>query len=202
VVDNAPSAWRIGEVMRAWQQARNRLLADDPELASDEAELAELLGPEQDDALSILNRLLRAAVRAEDLSVSAVKRAEEIGARAKRFADRSTAMRTAAFHVMEAMDKTRYELPDVTASMRAGQPSVFIINEELLPKDCIRTIPESKEPDKKIIGSRLKALRQWEIDRARALESGLDPETIPDPPPDVPGASLSNGMPTLQLRRK
>lgn len=198
----APSGWRIGNVMEAWQQARNRILTDDPEAAGDEAALLELLGPEQEDAENILRRLLLAAVHCDDMAALAANRVAEIKEREDRYSKRALATRTAAFHVMEAMGKRRHELPELTASIRAGNASVFIINEDALPADCWRTIPETKEPDKKLIGTRLKSRARWEEDKAASLDAGLDPDTIPDAPPDVPGASLSNSMPSLVIKRK
>jgi hypothetical protein len=199
---DAPSGWRINDAMSAWQQARNRILTDDPDAEGDEAALLELLGPEQDDIESILNRLLRAAIHAQDMSEAAGKRAEEIKAREDRYMKRCVALRTAAYGVMDAMGRKKHELPDLTASVKAGSVSVFVINEDLIPDDCKRTIPERKEPDKTVIARRLKALRDWEEAKARAEQLGMDPESIPDAPSDVPGASLSNQMPTLQIRRK
>jgi len=199
---SAPSAYRIGQVMEAWQRARNHIITEDPDLALDEAGLAGLLGSDQDDAISILNRLLHAAAYAEDMSKLAEAQARAIQERSSRFANRALATRTAAFHVMDAMGLKRHELPDMTASMRAGGVSVMIINDDTIPDECKRTIPEKKEPDLKLIGARLKAIRDWESARDKALADGFDPETIPEPPPDVPGATLSNGMPTLVIRRK
>ena len=199
---DAPGGWRISKVMEAWQQARNRILTNDADTAGDEAELLALLGPEQEEADGILNRLLRAAVHADDMADAAKARAAEIKAREVRYNNRALALRTAAFHVMEAMDKRRHELPDLTATMRAGSASVFIINEDLIPADCLRTIPERKEPDKKLIGDRLKARQKWEDDRDASVAAGMDPDTVPDAPPDVLGATLSNAMPSLQIKRK
>jgi hypothetical protein len=198
----APSAWRIGAVMEAWQQARNRILTEDSEIEIDEAELAALLGPEQDDADQILARLLRATIHAEDMAAMADARIIEIIQRRDRYLRRAEGTRTAAYHVMEAMQLKKRELPELTATVRAGSTSVFIIDEDLIPDGCKRLIPEKKEPDKKIIGARLKALKKWEEDAAEARARGLDEDTIPDAPPGVPGASLSNGMTTIQIRRK
>ena len=184
--DKAPGPYRVGLVMEAWQQARNRILTEDTETEIDEAELTRLLGDEQIDTDQILDRLLRASVHAQDMATMAEARAVEITQRRDRYLRRAEGIRTSAYHVMEAMQLRKRELPDLTATVRAGSASVFIINEDLLPNDCWRTVPEKKEPDKRVISERLKAHKKWEDARDTALAAGLDPDTYRTPLPRSP----------------
>jgi hypothetical protein len=100
VMSDAPSAYRTEQAVATWQSLRARLLAEDPELATDEAALSDLLGPEEGDVRDILARCLRAAVHAESMEDAAKARAADIAARAKRFGARADSCRGAAFALM------------------------------------------------------------------------------------------------------
>jgi hypothetical protein len=203
----APSAWRIEQVMSAWQSARNRLLADD-DVGADESVLAELLGPETEDVTQILHRLLRAAIHNADMAAAADARITEIEMRRERYKRRAEGMRTAAYQVMEALGKKREDLPEMTVTIRGGSQSVFIIDESLVPRQFIKEKVE-RSYDKAAIKAALLLRREAEAQAAELASRSADPETgeVPAPdlsnaPPEVPGATLSNGAPTLQIKRK
>lgn len=183
--------------MSAWQHARNRLLTDE-EIGADEGLLSELLGPETEDVNTILRRLLLASVHAADMATAADARITEIEARRERYKKRAEALRTAAFQVMELIGRRREELPELTATLRAGSLSVFIIDEALVPQQYVREKVE-RSYDKNAIKAALLARREAEA-------SAIDPETgeIADVelPPEVPGCVLSNGPGTIQIRRR
>lgn len=169
------SAFRIEQAMAAWQSARSRLLADDADLVHDESALADLLGPEEGEIETILARLLRAARHAKSMSDGAAELIEDMQARKSRYARRNEALRGTAFAIMDALGKKKTELPDITASVRAGQPSVIITDENSIPDIYVRI--------------------ERKIDRATilsALKSGLT----------VDGAELSNSGPSLMIRTK
>lgn len=171
----APSAYKIQEAMSAWGAMRSRLLTEDPELARDEAALAELLGPEEGDVINVLERLGRAARHAEGMAEAAAARIEEMQTRAARYKARAQSCRGAAFAIMQVMEIKKHEAPDMTISVRAGQQHVVVTDENAVPDIYTRT---ERKIDKATILS--------------ALKSGLT----------VDGCVLSNGLPSLSLRVK
>ncbi len=173
--DSPVSAWRIEQVMSAWASARARLLNEDVDLAHDEAALTELLGAEAGDVDSILARLLRAARHAKSQADAAGELIEDMQARKSRFMRRNEAFRGAAFAIMAVVEKQKIELPELTATIRKGQPSAVATNEEATPDIYVRI---ERKPDRATILS--------------ALKSGLT----------VEGWELSNSIPTLSIRTK
>lgn len=173
--DKGPSAFRIEQAVSVWQAARSRLLNDDADLARDESALAELLGDEAGDIEGILARLLRAARHAKVMADAAGEQIEDMQARKARYMRRNEAMRGVAFAIMGIMDKPKIELPDLTATIRKGQPSAIATNEEATPDIYVRI---ERKSDRATILS--------------ALKSGLT----------VEGWELSNSAPTLSIRTK
>lgn len=169
------SPYKLEQAFSALLAARQRLLAEDPDIASDERLFSDMLEGEAGDAMEMLDRVLRASVHARDMSDAAQARAEEITARYNRYKKRAEALRGVAFAVMDALDLRRRELPDLTASIAAGRPSVVIVDEAALPDQFIRT---RREPDKTAL---LQAMKAGEA---------------------VTGATLSNSLPSLQVRTK
>lgn len=165
----------ILQAMSAWQSARARLLQDDPDLAGDEAALTALLGPETGDVRDILARLLRAALHAKDMAELAHEQAARIAARQKRYASRAEQLRGTAFAIMDVICERRIELPDMTATIRAGGASCTITDAAALPDEYVRI---KREPDKAAILADLKV--------------GLV----------IAGAELTNAAPSIQIRSK
>ena len=174
-ISRPPSGYRVEQAMAAWASARARLLADDSGLDQDEAALTELLGDAEGDVEDVLARLLRAARDAKAMAESAAGLIEDMQARKARFARRNEAFRSTAFAILDALGRKKVELPDLTASIRAGQPSVQITDEDAVPDLYVHM---ERRIDKQTIAS--------------VLKSGGD----------VPGAVLSNSLPTLSLRVK
>lgn len=170
-----PSAWRIETAMATWGAARARLLSDDPDLARDEAALSELLGPEEGDVESILARLLRGAVRAGGMAEAAKGMASDLMDRHDRYSRRAEEMRRTAFAILDATGRRKIELPDLTATIRAGVPALAPIDDAFLPEEYWRV---SRVPDKGAIVSAIRAGR------------------------DVPGAFMANGLPSLAIRSR
>jgi hypothetical protein len=170
-----PSGYKVEVALSAWHAARERLLAEDSGLEHDEAALEELLGAAEADVEEVLKRLLRAARDAKAMAEASAGLIEDMQARKARFARRNEAFRATAFAVMDALGRSKVELPDITASIRAGQPSVQIVNEEEIPDIYVHM---ERRIDKQVIAS--------------VLKSGGE----------VPGAVLSNSLPTLALRTR
>ena len=174
-MSDAPSAFRIEQVMSAWQQARERLLLADPSLADDEAALFDALGPEEADRAVMLSRLLRATVHARDMAQAADERAKAIQARRDRYRRRAEATLTDALAIMHETGERRVELGDLTASIRRNPDSVVVTDPDAVPEMLCRIVT-TRAPDKAEI--------------AKWLKSGAD----------VPGATLSNGGESLTIR--
>ncbi len=170
-----PSGYRIEQALATWAAARERLLAEDSGLEQDRAALDELLGGEAADVEEVLQRLLRAARDAKAMAEASAGLIEDMQARKARFARRNEAFRATAFAIMTALDRLKVELPDLTASIRAGQPSVQITDEDQIPDLYVHM---ERRIDKQVIAS--------------VLKSGGE----------VPGCVLSNSLPTLALRTR
>jgi Siphovirus Gp157 len=176
VVDQPePSGYRLEQAMAAYQAARTRLVDDDPELAGDETALAEMLGAKQEDVIAALEQFLRGARHAKAMADSAGDMIEEMQARKSRYQRRAEAMRGVSFAIMDAMGMKKHEMPDMTVSVRAGQPSVVITNEELIPDIYVRI---ERKIDRQTIAS--------------VLKNGGE----------VMGAELSNTPPSLTVRTR
>ena len=171
----APSGWRVEQAMSAWQSARARILADDAALEGDEAALSELLGDETGDVDSILARLLRASVHAGDMADVATERADHMALRAVRYTAREALMRGAAMAIMETMDRKKFELPDLTATVGKPRSSVEISDEAAIPEEYWKTTRS--------------------LDKA-ALRSDIAAGVV------VPGAALEAGLPSFSIRTR
>lgn len=172
---DAPSGWAIEKTMSAWQQARDRLLAADPSLADDEVALFEALGPEEHDRQEMLARLLRATLHARDMAAAADERAKAITARRDRYRRRAEATITDAFAIMKETGERRFELPELTASIRRNPESVFPISEDDIPEAFWRVVT-TRSLDKELIRKTIKAGEA------------------------VPGATLAEGIESLMIK--
>jgi hypothetical protein len=171
----APSGYQIEKVMSAWEQARDRLLLADPSLADDEVALYEALGPVEADRQALLARLLRSALHARDMAGLAEDRMEDLKARAARYKRRAEANVASALAMMRETGERRFELPDLTASVRRNPDSVKPTDEDLIPPGYW-VITTSRAIDKNGI--------------RRAIKAGEA----------VPGAELVEGAESLQIR--
>ena len=169
------SAWKIAQALASWQSARSRLFAEDPDLEQDEAALAELLGEETGDVENVLDRLLRASVHARDMARAAEERAKVIATRGKRYDTRAEVMRGAAFAIMEAIDKKKHELPDLTASIGKPRISVQISDEAAIPDEYWRVVRN--------------------VDKA-AIRSDIENGVV------ITGAFLEEGLPSFTVRSR
>ena len=149
-----------------------RLLAEYPELAEDEALRSDMIEGSTD-AFAALDRII-ATMREATATVAAIKiQADALWSRAERFERREKAMRALAQRIMEAANIRKAERPEATLSIRAVAPSLVITDESALPDWAWRV---RREPDKATIKDRVKA---GEF---------------------VPGAEMSNGGATLSVR--
>jgi len=145
-------------------------------LAGEHDEDGVLHDPEQatEDVEELLARVLRAAVEAEMMLVGIDARLKALRERGDRFEDRRDALRATAFAAMDVLERNRVELPDLTASIKKNAPRVVITDETLLPPELTET---QVLPNKMAIKA--------------ALAKG-----------PVPGAELSNSLPSIQIRTR
>lgn len=155
------------------QQIDNLLLAH-PELAEDEILRADMIEGETE-AFELLDQILHRMNEAAILAGGTATVVADLDARLKRYERRQAALRELAFKIMQAADLKKAERPAATLSVRAGTAKVVITDETAIPEDLQRV---KREPDK----ARIKDL----------LADGFS----------VPGATLSNGEPTLSIRVK
>lgn len=170
------SSWRLETAIATWQAARARL-AEDPDLANDEAALSELLGPAEGDVENILARVLRGALHAEAMERAAGHAMASLQVRKGRYGSRAVALRATALAIMQVLDKRRHELPDMTANLNAPRQGLHISDEAAIPAEYTETVIETSIDRKKLLDD---------------LKQGLV----------IPGASLADGLPTLTIRTR
>jgi len=176
VSDKGPSAWKMEQAMSALMSARARI-AQDEELIDDATGEVLDIARVEESCEELLHATLRAAGYAGAMAASIKDMVDKLKGRQDRYKARSEALRGAAFAAMDVMELSRVELPDLTASIAKGTPQVVITDEAALPEHCLRIIPEQRAPDRVTIAANLKA--------------GVH----------VPGAELSNSLPTLRIKR-
>jgi len=172
--DKAPSGYALEQAMSALMSARARLLDEDPELADDEAQIDTLLAEETADVEALIARMARAARHAEQMVKVAKDCIDTMRERQDRYKRRAETMRGALLAALDALGKRKVELPDMTISIGASSVSVQIIDADALPD---RFVVTSRAPVKSAI--------------AEALKAGEN----------VPGACLTNGLPSIRMMR-
>jgi hypothetical protein len=165
---------RIAILAEEYRRQRESLLAAYPELAEDEAALADTLDGITDagDFIASFARLAREdEAMAKALSAMQADMAE----RKSRFEARAEKRRSVALALMNAIGERKIIRPDLTITIQPGRPAVRVTDEAQLPDAYFRV---TKVPDKS-------AIRE-------SIERG-------EP---VPGAVLSNREETLTIRSK
>jgi hypothetical protein len=173
-VSGPPSAWTLQTVISIAQATLARLEADGT-LDTDDAALLSQLRDEGADVETLLVRLLRAIGEAQANAASTDARISALGVRRSRFQRQHDSYRAATFAIMDALGLTKWKHAEFSASIIPGHPGVVITDEAALPEQFVRI---TRAPDKAALKE---ALSQGEV---------------------IPGAELSNGLPTLTLRTK
>jgi len=171
----APGPGTIERCIAAWQRAKAALEADG-ELAADEQAIAAALDADPNTVTpdELLGRIVRAITFAESREDESKAFVAAMRARQQRYAKRAEYLREELLQIMDALERKSFVAPFATASVRAGTASVLILDEQALPEEYIRT---RREPD-----------------RTKLLED-LKVGVV------IEGAMLSNGAPTIALRR-
>jgi hypothetical protein len=172
------SPWQPEQAASLIQSVRERLLAEDPDLAADETLWRDILNGESD-ALDLIRALIRASIDADLMAEAAHQCQGEIAARAERAERRKQPFRTAALARMDLAGLTRLPEPDFTARVQAGPARLGELDPDALPPEFVEVeVTVTRRP----LEDRLLA----------ALKPGQT----------IPGASLIGGQPFLVISRK
>lgn len=174
-VVTAPSAFRVEQAMSIAQAVMARLEADgtiNPE--TDEAALLAALTAEGADIETILRRMIQAAIEADAMHDAVTLRMEEMGRRRERHGRRHDAYRGAAFAIMDALGMQRFADAEFTATIGKPRAAVVITDEAAVPGSYFDTVRKLRRAD---------------------LSADVKAGVV------VPGAQLTNSMPTLTIRK-
>jgi hypothetical protein len=164
----APSAWAVEQAMAALLQARERLLAEAPDITEDEKLLLDSIEGEADgDPFAVIDRLVAAAIHAADMAEIAHVRATELAERKARFKRRNEQLRAILLDMISALDIKRIERPTYTASIGQGPAKVIVTDDTALPNNLMRI---TRAPNLSAIADALKAGEQ------------IDGATLSNPP--------------------
>jgi Siphovirus Gp157 len=168
-----PSPFTIEQCVGAWQRARAQL-AGDPDLADDEAAIANALGADPgamhpDD---LIRRIVRAIAFATMRTAEAKALAGTYRARQARYDKRLMVLRSELLDLMQILRYPRFMALEGTVSVARGVPSGVITDEEKIPMKYVKMIREINK---------------------RALNEDLKQGVV------VEGAYLSNGAPSLRI---
>jgi len=170
----APSAWTLQQVMSIAQATLARMEADGT-LDTDEAALMDALRQEVPEVDDVLVRLLRAMGEASCNCEMLSGRIEVLQDRRERFTKQQESYRAAVYAIFDALGMTKWRHAEFTAGITPGRPGVVITDPDALPDAFVRV--------------------ERKADRA-AIKAALEQGQV------IPGAELSNGLPTLSVRTK
>jgi Siphovirus Gp157 len=171
-----PSAWQLEMAVSAWQQLR-AAYANDPTLADDESVIAAALADEQITHPEVLlERAIDALVWIERREIEADLLRRDMTARRDRYRERGAVVKNVILDLMAALEKRTHRTRLANAVVAMTNPAVVILDADLLPDAYVR-VETARIPDKLAIRE---AIAVGEV---------------------VPGASMSNAAPALQLRK-
>ena len=163
----------IAFVAAQHQTLRSRLRREDPDL--DEQTLADTVEG-LTDLHEIVGAIVRSALTDEALAEGLKGRIKEMETRLERLSDRASKRRAIARDVMVETEIKRITAPDFTISIRAGSPSLIVVEESLIPKNF------------------------WEPRDPKLNRAGLLTELKSGAA--IPGAQLSNPEPVMSVRAR
>jgi hypothetical protein len=150
----------------------HNLLLQNPELADDDVLRADMIEGATD-MREFLTEIVRRIEDAKDFRDGSKRQLERLRERVARYDRRYEALRGLVRKTLEIAGLKKYEMPEATVSLKAGQPKVLgEVDPDTLPDEFCRII---REPDKEKI--------------RQALLDGRE----------VPGFVLSNAEPILMV---
>ena len=165
-------ATRLSREAMEYRIKRDVLLAQYPELADDEQALLDTLEG-LTNVHEQLAAMLRSAVTDEALAHGLHEYQAKLADRKSSLIARAQRKRRIALHYMEDLNLKNLVVPDMTVTRKNVPPSVIITEPEKIPEHLMRV---KREPDKTLI--------------KEAIANGES----------VPGAEMSNGSETLQIK--
>ncbi len=170
--------WQQEQAATLVRSVRERLLAEDSDIADDPKLWLDMLDGESD-AIDLIRNLVRASIDAAILAEAIRKRQAEIAGRAERAERRKLAFRAAAMGLMDLAGIARLPEPDFVARIQPGQTHLGELDLDALPSDYIDVeVTVTRRPLKDRLLSDLKACQT------------------------IPGARLLPGMPFIVVSRK
>lgn len=124
---------------------------------------------------TLIVKSIRSMKEAESNAAAVKSRISDLEIRQSRFENQARAIRSVIFAAFDVMGWTKFQHPEFTVTVGKPRDALIITDEAALPSEYIRT---KSEPDRTLITS--------------ALKAGTE----------VPGAILSNGLPSLTIRTK
>jgi hypothetical protein len=169
-----PSAYQIERSVSLWQQLQATLSLD-PDLATDEAQISDMLAKaDVEHPETLLERAIVVAMYSKAVAERAKAEAARVSQFAARYEQREETLRGLIAALMDILNIEQHRTANgIVAYFGVAQPAVEIIDETRLPAEVVKV---TRTPDKALIRQRLK-----------------DGRTIP-------GAVLGNPKRSLALR--
>lgn len=169
-------------------------------LAGDDAE-ADLIRDTIEGEIDVTGILRRVVIEIseEEARIEGLKAyAADVGRRKSRLEKRAERLRALLTQLMEAAERQNEKLDIATITLRPVAPSVIVTEKADLPSKYFKAV--EPELDKKTLLADLKAIEAMREARAKLPPEERSELATTEPIPEIPGATLSNGGTTIQIR--
>lgn len=165
--------YKLGQQLAHHEYLREQLAEKFPD--EDEKTLHDTLEG-MTDLTDMLAELIRSSLDDKAFVIALKERMADMKERYERFENRAQKKRDLVWTTMERAGIKKIAMPDFTAGLRAGRPSVIITDEGQIPKQF--WIAQEPKLDRRLISDVLKVGKE------------------------IPGTTLTNTSPTLSVRTK